>query len=77
MTLAERIKRWRKWSGLSQAELANKVGVSATAAFYWELGEDHKKSSQPTHDNVEKIADAFGVSVPIFYSTPPSNKRAS
>lgn len=77
------IKRLRMRKGLSQKELAIKVGVSQPTASDWETG---KKN--PTGDNLERLARMFSVSrevilgiipVPIERSTisaPPKAETA-
>ena len=74
MKLSERINRWRESrSGLTKAELARKVGVSSAAVAQWESGD-----TEPTHDSVEAIAKAIGISLPEFWGDPPKRKaRAS
>ena len=57
MTIGERIKYYRLAAGLTQQELADKIGVKLAAVSKYELG---------TVDNlpisrVERIADALGV----------------
>jgi len=69
--LSERINRWRESKeGLSQAALAKKIGISPSAVAQWELGQ-----TTPTHDHVEKIAHAVGVSVQEFWGRVPAKKR--
>lgn len=41
MNMADRIQYLRKTKGLSQEELANKVGVSRQAVSKWESGVSH------------------------------------
>lgn len=77
VSIAERIRRWREWSGLSLTELANRVGVSRNAATYWELPDDEPNASEPTHANVQRIADAFGLTLAMFWSEPPKGRRAA
>ena len=69
MDLGSRIAAWRKSRGLSQAQLADAVGVSVAAVYQWEgTGESKTK---PSADNLEKIAAAFGLSMEKFYGDPP------
>jgi transcriptional regulator with XRE-family HTH domain len=69
--LNERITRWRESrEGLTKAELARSVGVSSAAVAQWESGD-----TEPTHDNVEAIAKAIGVSLSVFWGEPPARPR--
>lgn len=47
----------RALRSMSQADLANELGVSRLTVARWELGE-----STPSVDTITKIADFFGVS---------------
>jgi transcriptional regulator with XRE-family HTH domain len=71
MSLAERIKKWREWAGLTPTMLADECHVTTTAVYHWELG-----NTEPTHGNVERIAKAVGVSIPMFWSDVPRLKKA-
>lgn len=57
MILADKIVDLRKKAGLSQEELANKLGVSRQSVSKWEGAQ-----STPDMDKVLKLADLFGVS---------------
>lgn len=57
MTLNEKIFQCRKRSGLSQEELAERLGVSRQAVSKWELG-----TAQPELDKLRLLAQTFGVS---------------
>lgn len=57
MTLNEKIFQCRKRSGLSQEELAERLGVSRQAVSKWELG-----TAQPELDKLRLLAKTFGVS---------------
>lgn len=72
MRISERITRWRESQGLTKAELARRVGVSPEAVSQWEREEN---GTSPTVENVEKIADAVGVSMSKFWNEPPARKR--
>lgn len=54
----ENIKELRKERGMSQKELAEKVGVSQGAVFFWE-----KEINEPTAGYLIKLSKLFGVSV--------------
>ena len=58
MDLADNIKRLRTDAGLTQSELAKKVGVTRATVTQWETG-----WSQPRMGAVERLAEAFGVSI--------------
>lgn len=55
--MEERINLLRKKMGLSQEELANKIGVSRQAVSKWESGQ-----SMPDLDKIIALSDLFGVS---------------
>lgn len=55
--LSERIKMLIKANGMSQAELAKKIGVSAVAVTHWVAG-----GRCPSSYYLGKIADVFGCS---------------
>lgn len=57
MRLNEKIYQHRKNLGLSQEELATKLGVTRQAVSKWELGD-----SQPDLDMIVKLAQLFNVS---------------
>ncbi|HEN6000153.1 TPA: helix-turn-helix transcriptional regulator [Streptococcus agalactiae] len=57
MEFAERLKSLRLKKNLTQAEIANKIGISRPAYTYWEKGE-----KRPTPDKLTKIAEIYGVS---------------
>lgn len=56
MTIAERIRELRQAHGLSQQELANKIGVSKSTINMYERGE-----RKPPLDSQEALADYFNV----------------
>lgn len=58
MGLAENIKRLRTNADLTQAKLAEMVGVTRATVTQWETG-----WSQPRMGAVEKLAEVFGVSM--------------
>lgn len=57
MKLNEKIFQCRKRSGLSQEELADRLGVSRQAVSKWELG-----TALPELDKLKLLAKTFGVS---------------
>lgn len=70
MGLADNIKRLRTNADLTQAKLAEMVGVTRATVTQWETG-----WSQPRMGAIEKLAEVFGVSLATLVSenTPPSN----
>ncbi len=58
MTVSEKIYTLRTRLGLSQEELAEKLGVSRQSVSKWETGQ-----SAPDLEKIIKLADLFGVSV--------------
>lgn len=57
MTLGEKLQRLRKQGGMSQEELAGRLGVSRQAVSKWELNE-----AMPDTENVVQLGRLFGVS---------------
>ena len=53
--MGEKIRNLRKAAGLSQKELAEKVGVDISAISLWENGKTY-----PTYTNILKLAEALG-----------------
>ena len=56
-----RLKRYRTESGMTQEELAEKLGVSRQAVAKWERGE-----SIPDIDSCMKLADIYGTTVDML-----------
>lgn len=61
MHLAEKIRKLRAAKGLTQQQLADKVGIYQDSIGYYEQGR-----AQPPWDVLYKIADALGVSTEEF-----------
>jgi len=55
-SLGEKLHRLRKLRGLTQGELANRLGVSKPTVWAWEQGR-----ARPIEDRLEAIAEALGV----------------
>jgi len=55
-TLGERLHRLRKLRGMTQGELAEKLGVSKPTVWAWE-----QDRARPIEDRIEPIAQALGV----------------
>lgn len=58
MKLDERLYQLRKEKGLTQAAVAEKLGVSRQAVSRWEIG-----AAVPTLENLRVLSELFGVSV--------------
>ena len=58
MKFSERLKDLRKQAGLTQVDVAEKLGISQPAFASWERG-----VKKPTQENLVKIAQVFNVSV--------------
>lgn len=58
MEFSERLKDLRKQAGLTQVDVAKKLGISQPAYASWERG-----AKKPTQDNLVKIAQILNVSV--------------
>lgn len=58
MEFSERLKNLRKKVGLTQVDIAGKLGISQQAYASWERG-----VKKPTQDNLVKIAQTLNVSV--------------
>ena len=57
LTLADRIKTLREQAGLTQAEVARRLGISRAGVNAWEMG-----LSVPSTPYVVELAKQFGVS---------------
>lgn len=57
LALSENIRRLRRAAGLSQEELAGRLGVSRQSVSLWEQGE-----TNPTVENIYAMAEVLGVS---------------
>ncbi len=57
MEFSERVKALRRESKLSQAELAEQIGVSQQCISEWECGK-----TEPTLTFIVKLSDIFNVS---------------
>jgi transcriptional regulator with XRE-family HTH domain len=62
---AARLRELREQKGMTQAELAEKVGVSSDAVARWERG-----IREPAWSNLTALADALGVSLDAFRQPP-------
>lgn len=62
MTTAKKFQSLRKSRGLSQEELADKIGVSRQAVSKWE-----SEQSTPSIENLILLANIYNISVLLFY----------
>ncbi len=67
--LGERVSKKRKELGLSQTDLANKVGVS-----YAQIGRYETKGVQPPAEVLNKIADELNTSIDYLINGESSEK---
>lgn len=58
MEFSERLKTLRKEAGLTQVDVAEKLGISQPAYASWERG-----VKKPTQENLVKIAQVLNVSI--------------
>lgn len=62
-TMGERIQQLRKNTGLTQADLAKKIGISHTQMARYEI-----KGVQPPANTLKKLADVFDTTVDYLVS---------
>lgn len=72
MDLGNRIAAWLKAVGMSQRQLAIKLGLSPGAVNAWV-----KNHAAPTHSNMIAIVEALGVSMERFYGRVPKKAKAA
>ena len=68
--IANRLAELRKQHGLSQEELADKLGVSRQAVSKWECGE-----SSPDTDNLIALAKIYGMSLDELLGNPVHEQK--
>lgn len=68
----ERLHSAREASGLSQAQVAEKMGVAQNAYAMWER---HPVALKPQH--IEKLADILSVSVDYFFDKAAAKRQHS
>ena len=66
MTTFERIESLRKSAGISQGKLEKELGFSNGSISKW-------KTSKPTTERLQKIADYFGVSIEFLMNGEEGN----
>lgn len=69
--LSSNIRSFRTAKGLSQSELAARLGISTQSVSKWETGH-----SLPDLDNLCLLADIFGVSLDLLCGNTAEKKRA-
>ena len=63
MSIGEKIKELRLEKGLTQMQLANKIGVSQKAVDYWERNVNEPKASY-----IVALVNFFGISYDEFFA---------
>ncbi|MGE0003835.1 MAG: helix-turn-helix domain-containing protein, partial [Candidatus Izemoplasmatales bacterium] len=58
MTLGEKLMEWRKNKGLSQEQLAEKLGLTRQSVSLWETDQ-----TNPSLDNLVQLANLYHVSL--------------
>lgn len=71
MEFSERLKKLRKDTGLTQVDVANKLGISQQAYASWERG-----IKKPTQENLVKLSKILYVSVDYLLGN-TENKQTS
>ena len=70
MTFAENLKMLRKQAGMSQEQLAEKIGVSRQAVTKWETG-----AGIPDIENIMAISTLFNISIDDLLSNESGSKK--
>ena len=70
MTFAENLKMLRKQAGMSQEQLAEKLGVSRQAVTKWETG-----AGIPDIENIMAISALFDISIDDLLSNERDSKK--
>lgn len=63
--IAARIRYFRQRKGLRPVRLAEACGVSKGSVSEWEAG-----NTEPTHENLARVARACGIDLGEFWSAP-------
>ncbi len=69
MTIGERIKAARKKAGLTQAELANKLGIAYQGVAQWE-----NNLRNPKYETLQRLAAALSISVDDLLALTPEDQ---
>ncbi len=72
MTIGERIKALRKEKGITQKELADRLGVSASMVGQYETG-----VRKPKYETIQKIANSLGITTAEFADMSPISPSLS
>lgn len=72
MTLAHRIRCWRKSRKLSQRVLGVRIGVSGATVAQWE-----SEATSPTQSNLEKLVAALELTMEQFFGAAPDAEEAA
>ncbi len=72
MTFAEKLRSIRKQAGMSQEQLAEKLGVSRQAVTKWETD-----AGIPDIENIMAVSALFGISIDELFSNEKGVKKAS
>ena len=64
MLFADNLRRLRKEKGISQAKLAETIGISQSAVGYWERGQ-----KIPSSEMAKKLANYFNISTDELLDT--------
>lgn len=67
MGMSDKIRYYRRHSGMNQTELGQRLGVTAQAVSKWELGK-----AEPDKASIEKMCALFGVSANELMDIQPS-----
>lgn len=65
------VKEWRKFSGLTQGEVADAVNLTQSTVARWETG-----ATNPSIDDLPNLAALFGCSVPDLFRDPTTPTEA-
>lgn len=72
MTFAEKLKSLRKQAGISQEQLAEKIGVSRQAVTKWET-----EAGIPDIENIKSISSLFDISIDELLSNGKATQKNS
>ena len=70
--IGQRISEWRRFRGISQVELAQRLQLNPSSVCRWEKGDN-----DPTSENIEAVAAALDLTMVEFYGSPPVESKAS
>ena len=74
MKISEKIRELREKAGLTQEELADRVGVQRNTVWRWENGKAKLKA-----DNIQRLSFIFNVEpaslMPNIYEVPPQDNK--